>query len=135
MNLKERLQKIKVNKKILCIALAAYTALSTAPDIILACYIARSITTGNNSSYKIEPSALSSLTSIAGLYARTVKLEKTNYGYELNGDYNYDKNPEALQMAMKNSDLNKDNKITRKEADDLVIKVIKHFYHDEINVE
>jgi hypothetical protein len=63
------------------------------------------------------------LRAIAGVYAGTVKVERTKNGYIARGFYSEAMHPEAMLMALREADTNGDKIITRKEAEDLSIRV------------
>ena len=61
----------------------------------------------------------------AGIYAGTIKVEKTKNGYSIrSGFYDQESNPEAIEWVSKKADKNNDCKVTWEEADSLQKKIL-----------
>lgn len=77
--------------------------------------------------YKISRFSDPRLRTIAGIYAGTVKVKKTDNGYMANGVYSQFENPEAMERACKEADINGDFVITNKELRDLELNVYEKY--------
>lgn len=69
--------------------------------------------------YKTTRDTAATLRTLAGVYAGTVDLEKTEKGYSAKGIYNQIENPEALEKVLMKADTDGDYIITRDELKSL----------------
>lgn len=67
------------------------------------------------------------LRTIAGIYAGTAEVNRTDSGYSVSGSYSSIKNPEALIKTLKLADTNNDRLITRQEASYLKRRVFEEY--------
>ena len=60
---------------------------------------------------------------LAGIYAGTVEVWKTEKGYSANGEYSQFQYPDEFIKVLREADINKDKIITKKELDVLTFKI------------
>lgn len=63
---------------------------------------------------------------LAGFYAGTVKLTKTDEGYSWSGSYNPSDNPEAMEKMLYDADKDQDGQVTSQELRTLNNKIIEN---------
>ena len=63
------------------------------------------------------------LRNLAGIYAGTVKVRRTERGYFIDGSYSQMLHPEALHRVLEDADVNGDKIITGKETNNLKDKM------------
>jgi hypothetical protein len=81
------------------------------------------------SNYFTTKAGETSMYLLAGIYAGTVKVKKTMDGdiakYSSRGSYAWIQNPEAMDNAAKDADVNNDRILTKDEIENLEIKVFR----------
>jgi len=129
-------------KKILPAAILISCALSLASEPPSYKDAAKILNTSNdrtiiqfNKGYFATRRGYSDLALAAGIYAGTIRVSKKTRGertfYLADGFYSLYKNPEAIEIAAKKADTNKDMIVTNDEALDLKDKVLEEYCSDE----
>ena len=77
--------------------------------------------------YKTSKNLEGYLRLLAGIYAGTVQVKKTDKGYSAEGVYSEFKNPEAMERVLREADNYKDKIITRPEIKDLMVKLYEQY--------
>ncbi|MFH0949294.1 MAG: hypothetical protein V1802_02295 [Candidatus Aenigmatarchaeota archaeon] len=97
--------------------------LTTAPIILAGCATTNNtpqdIGTFYNDGYKALHYADVYLNVIAGIYAGTSEVRRTDDGFLVIGDYKQSEHPEAMKKALEDADTDKNKEITSEEASKL----------------
>lgn len=75
--------------------------------------------------YKTSRFESPDLRTLAGIYAGTVEVKRTENGYITTGSYSEFQHPDAMRRVLQEADTNKDKIITRQELRDLEMRLYK----------
>ena len=90
----------------------------------------------NMNGYTMADSTLDSLRNLAGVYAGTMKIDRSiteqdgekYLSYLIKGSYSQTEHPEALARVLKEADTNKDKIITKEEAGELELDMVCNYF-------
>ena len=75
--------------------------------------------------YKTSRFEDANLRTLAGIYAGTVEVKRTENRYTANGSYSQIQHPDAMRRVLREADTNKDKIITRQESRDLAMRLFE----------